>query len=177
VPLPTARRDDVVALSLHVAAGPHRVGVPVPVTVRVANTGAAPLRMPCVLDGSETATRLPHYLPSVLRGGEQVAGPPPAEDPLVGPVRPEDLRWLGPGESFDPTAASAGWGLPLSTFTNFRPDRPGAYRYTLLLDTTGSGGQWLGAFGQEPYRDAVLALLAEVPAVVLNAAVDVAVEA
>jgi hypothetical protein len=177
VTLPTARRGDGVVLTLHVAVSPHPVGVPVPVAVRIANTGATPVRMPCVLDGSETATRLPHFLPAVLRGGEQVAGPPSAEDPLVGPVRPEDLRWLGPGESFDPTAPSTGGCLPLSTFTNFRPDRPGAYRYTLLLDTTGNGEQWLGVFGQQPYRDAVLALLAEVPAVVLTAAVDVVVEA
>jgi len=170
------RRDDGVVLTLHVATGPHRVGVPVPVAVRITNTGAAPLRMPCVLDGSETAARLPYYRPAVLLGGEQVAAPPPAEDPLVGPVRPEDLRRLGPGESFDPTAPLAGRCLPLSTFTNFRPARPGVHRYTLLLDTTGSGERWLGAFGQEPYRDAVLALLAEVPAVVLTAEVDVAVE-
>ncbi len=172
-----ARRDDGVALVLQVGAGSHRIGVPVPVAVRITNTGTAPLRMPCVLDGSETATRLPYYRPAVLRGEEQVAGPPPAEDPLVQAVRPEDLRRLGPGESFDPTAQSVGGCLPLSTFTNFRPDRPGAYRYTLLVDTAGSGERWLGAFGQEAYRDAVLALLAEVPAVVLTAAVDVTVDA
>ncbi len=172
---PPAGRGDGVVLALHVAAGPHPVGVPVPVEVRITNTGAAPIRMPRVLDGSETATRLPHYRPAVLRGGEQVAGPPPAEDPLVGPVRPEDLRRLGPGESFDPTARSDGGGLPLSTFSTFRPDRPGAYRFTLQLDTTGGPEAWMGRFGQEPYREPVLPLLAEVPQVVLTAAVDVTV--
>ena len=175
--VPAAGRGDGVVLALHVGAGPHPVGTPVPVAVRVINTGVAPIRMPRVLDGSETATRLPHYRPAVLHGGAQVAGPPAAEDPLVGPVRPEDLRWLGPGESFDPTSRSAAGGLSLSTFTTFRPDRPGTYRYTLLLDTTGSEEQWFGRFGQEPYREAVLPLLAEVPQVLLSAAVDVVVEA
>ncbi|MGK5169305.1 hypothetical protein [Geodermatophilus sp. CPCC 205761] len=170
-----AGRGDGVHLALHVAAGPHPVGVPVPVEVRITNTGAAPIRMPRVLDGSETATRLPHYRPAVLRGAEQVAGPPAAEDPLVGPVRPEDLRLLGPGEEFDPSARSDGGGLPLSTFSTFRPDRPGAYRFALQLDTTGGPEAWMGRFGQEPYRAQVLPLLAEVPQVVLTAAVDVTV--
>ncbi|MBB3084074.1 hypothetical protein [Geodermatophilus sabuli] len=173
VPAPTGAG---VALVLHVGAGPHHVGVPVPVAVRITNTGAAPIRMPCVLDGSETATRLPHYGPAVLYEGAQVAAPPAAEDPLVGPVRPEDLRLLRPGEWFDPTARSDGGGLPLSTFSTFRPDRPGAYRFTLRLDTTGGTEAWMGRFGQEPYREPVLPLIAEVPQVALTAAVDVVVE-
>jgi hypothetical protein len=167
-----------VALTLHVGPGPHRVGAPVPVAVRLANCGTAPVRMPCVLDGSETGTRRPLYRPTVLRGTEPVAGPPAAEDPLVGPLLPEDLRWLAPGESFDPTHRTAqGGGLPLSTFGTYRPDQPGVYRYTLLLDTTGSTDSWMGRFGQEPYRDRVLPLLAEVPRMVLTAAVDVVVQA
>ncbi|CCG03629.1 hypothetical protein [Blastococcus saxobsidens] len=56
--------------------------------------------------------------------------------------------------------------MPLSTFTTFRPDRPGSYRYTLLLDTTGGAEEWTGRFGQEQYRDVVLSMLSEVPEVV-----------
>jgi len=133
--------------------------------------------MPGVLDGSETGTRLPHYRPAVLRGDEVVAAPPGAEDPLVGPPRPEDLRPLAPGESFDPTDRSgpAAW-LPLSTFGTYRPDRPGRYRYTLVVDTTGAEGRWMGRIGQEPHRARVAPLLADVPRVELTAAVDVDVE-
>lgn len=166
-----------VAVTLHVGPGAHRVGVPVEVRVEVRNVSNARIRMPGVLDGSETGTRLPHYRPSVLRGDEVVAAPPAPEDPLVGPVRPEDLRRLDPGESFDPTDRSGpGAYLPLSTFTSHRPDRPGRYRYTLVVDTTGTEDRWMGRFAQEPHRAGVVPLLDEVPKVVLTATVDVDVE-
>jgi hypothetical protein len=166
-----------VAVTLSAGPGPHRVGVPVPVRVEVRNVGTVPVRMPGVLDGSETGTRLPHYRPAVLRGDEVVAAPPGAEDPLVGPVRPEDLARLGPGEAFDPTDRSAsGAFLPLSTFTSYRPDRPGRYRFTLDVDTTGAEDRWMGRFGQEPHRAQVAPLLADVPQVALTATVDVDVE-
>jgi hypothetical protein len=130
--------------------------------------------MPGVLDGSETATRWPHYRPTVLRGDEVVAAPPAAEDPLVAPLRPEDLRELAPGESFDPSDRSEGGAfLPLATFATYRPDRPGRYRYLLVVDTTGTEDGWLGRFGQEPHRARVVGLLAGVPRAVLTATLDV----
>ena len=106
-----------------------------------------------------------------------VAAPPPAEDPLVGPVRPEDLRRLVPGESFDPTDRSdADAWLPLSTFATYRPDRPGRYRYVLVLDMTGLEDRWMGRFGREPHRDRVVPLLHRVPRVALTVALEVDVE-
>lgn len=170
-------RPPAVTVALHIGPGPHRVGAPVAVGVEVTNVGPVPVWMPGVLDGSETTTRRPYYRPSVFRGNQLVAGPPIPEDPLVGPLRPEDLRQLDPGDSFDPTDRSSGaaW-LPLSTFATFRPDRPGTYRYSLLVDTTGTEEQWMGRFGQQQYRDRVLPLLARVPKVVLTAAVDVDVD-
>jgi hypothetical protein len=166
-----------VAVTLRVGPGTHRVGVPVEVRVEVRNISSAQICMPGVLDGSETGTRLPRYRPSVVRGDEVVAAPPVPEDPLVGPVRPEDFRRLGPGEQFDPTDRSGpGTHLPLSTFTSYRPDRPGRYRYDLVVDTTGSEDLWMGRFGQEPHRASVVSLLHQVPEVVLTATVDVDVE-
>jgi hypothetical protein len=166
----------VVAVALHPGPGPHRVGIPVRVRVEVSNIGNIPVWMPGVLDGSEAGTRLPLYRPAVSSGDEVVASPALPEDPLVSPLRPEDFRRLGPGESFDPTDRSAGAAcLPLFTFEHYRPDRPGRYRYSLHLDTTGSEQRWMGHFGQEPYRDRVLRLLAEVPRVSLIAEVHVEV--
>ncbi|MDQ4102373.1 MAG: hypothetical protein M3186_01160 [Actinomycetota bacterium] len=171
------RDRTAVAAALRAGPGPHRVGVPVLVRVVVINVGTARVWMTGVLDGSETATRRPYYRPTVLRDGEIVAAPPQPEDPLVGPLRPEDFRRLEPGQWFDPTDRSGGPAyLPLSTFDSFRPNRPGTYRYTLVLDTTGPEEQWMGRFGQEPFRAGVLPLLALVPKVVLNAVVDIDVE-
>ena len=156
--------------------GPHRVGVPVMVRVVVINVGTAPLwiRVCSTALRPPPGAVLPAYRPA---DGEIVAAPPQPEDPLVGPLRPEDFRRLEPGQWFDPTDRSGGPAyLPLSTFDSFRPDRPGTYRYTLILDTTGPEEQWMGRFGQEPFRAGVLPLLALVPKVVLNAVVDIDVE-
>ena len=130
-----------------------------------------------VVDGAEGGQRYPRYEPMVRLGDEVVARPGPAEDPLVGPLRPQDIVVLDPGASFDPTDAGGGAAfLPLSTFANFRPDRPGRYRFELTVDTRElDPAGWLGRFNQDAERDAVVAALASVPGVLLEAASDVEV--
>ncbi|MDQ0772483.1 hypothetical protein QF026_000949 [Streptomyces aurantiacus] len=93
-----------------------------------------------------------------------MASPAPAEDPLVGPLGPADLRRLAPGESWDP--ASGPGCLPLMTFAHFAPRRPGRFRYALTLDTEAARPQdWLGGFGLPAGTelDELLALVARVP--------------
>jgi hypothetical protein len=159
------RREPPVVLLLRGPEGPCFVGQPVAVRIEIRNDGAEDLWMVGVVDGSEEGVRYPHYRPAVTRDGDVVGKPPPPEDPLVGPLRTTDFRCLGPGEAFDPTRPEAGAAyMPLSTFATFRPAEPGIYRYTLVLSTESSQPEeWLGRFGQEAERSAVLELVARVP--------------
>jgi hypothetical protein len=165
-------RQSAVVLALRAPAGPHPVGEAVPVEVEVRNAGDRPIWIVGVVDGSEEGVRYPRYRPSVSRGDAIVASPPPPEDPLVGPLRETDFRRLAPGEAFDPTRGEG--YLPLSTFANFRPAEPGAYRFQLELSTESPAPEaWLGRFGQEPHQAKALELIAQVPRVTVSAAVDV----
>ena len=154
-----------VSLRLIAPAGPYPAGRPVPVRAEVRNEGADELWFVGVLDGSETGTRYPVWIPLVRLGDQVVAAPPSAEDPLVGPLRPSDFVRLAPGESFDPGR--------LATFAVFAPVEPGSYVYSLELSTESPSLQaWLGKFNQDM---AVLELIPRVPRLMLRAELTVAV--
>jgi hypothetical protein len=162
-------------LTLRVPRGPARVGEPVPVGVWVTNVGERPVHVVGVVDGSETGQRFPYYLPAI-RTGDAVVRPGLPEDPLVGPLRRSDVILLNPGDSFDPTSVDGRAYLPLSTFANFRPVSPGRYTFELTLDTRApEPARWLGRFGQDAERVAVLAAVRTIPSVLLTVAVDVEV--
>ena len=147
------------ALVLTGPGGPQPVGRTPAVRVELRNVGPSEVWVVGVLDGSEEAIRYPHYRPVVTLDGEVVARPGPPEDPLVAPLRQGDFRRLAPGEGFDPTATS-----PLATFVNFRPSRPGTYRYVLTLETdSGSPEEWLSPVRQNEELQAVLDLVRRVP--------------
>ncbi|MFS8197888.1 hypothetical protein ACLVWQ_04295 [Streptomyces sp. CWNU-52B] len=162
----------MIDLVLYGPSGPQPLGRPAAVRVEIRNTGGHGLWIAGVLDGSENGLRFPRYLPTVTRvqgteGAEEgvlVASPAPAEDPLVAPLRPADLRGLAPGESWDPVSGPG--CLPLTTFAHFAPRRPGRYRYALTLDTDAARPEeWLGGFGVSagPGLRELLALVARVP--------------
>ncbi|QQM39063.1 hypothetical protein [Streptomyces liliifuscus] len=160
-------------LVLYGPGGPQPLGRPAPVRAEIRNTGSRDLWIAGVLDGSENGLRWPRYLPTVTcaEDGGVVARPAPAEDPLVGPLRPGDLRRLAPGESFDP--ATGPGCLPLMTFAHFVPQRPGRFRYALSLSTEAARPEeWLGGFGlpDDSEREALLALVARVPRTTVTAA-------
>ena len=167
----------ILLLTLIVPERPVAVGAPVPVVLEMRNVSDRPVWVTGVLDGSEEGIRYPHYRPLVTRQGETMAAPPPPEDPLVSPLRPVDFRLLRPGEAFDPTRADGNAAyLPLSTFANFRPQGPGVYEFSLTFSTaSASPEEWLGAFGQDAERAAVLERIAEVPRVTLIAKAEVTV--
>ena len=153
------------SLALHGPAGPV-AGRPVPVRAELRNDGAGELWVVGVLDGSETGTRFPVWRPSVRLGDRVVAAPPIAEDPLVGPLRAQDFRRLGPGEALDPGR--------LATFEVFTPDAPGTYVYALELSTESPSPEaWLGRFNQDP---SVVELVARVPRLRLRAELSVEVQ-
>jgi hypothetical protein len=153
-------------LRLHAPAGPHPAGRPVPVRVELHNAGDEDLWIVGVLDGSETGTRYPHWLPSIRQGKVTVAGRPRAEDPMVGPVRAEDFHCLRPGEAFDPGR--------LATFAAFAPTAPGSYTYSLEVSTESENAEaWLGSFGQDR---SVLELVARVPRFTIGATVTAEVK-
>jgi hypothetical protein len=150
-------------LALHVPAGPHPAGRPVPVRVELRNAGDEDLWIAGVVDGSESGIRYPHWLPSVRLGAVTVAAPPRPEDPLVGPLRAEDFRCLRPGEGFDPGR--------LATFAVFAPQAPGSYVYALEMSTESATDEaWLGRFNQDR---SVLDLVAQVPRFSTRATVTV----
>lgn len=158
-------------LALRLTAGPARVGEPVPLGVAVTNTGDRTVLAAGVVGGSETGMRYPRWLPLVRAGDTVVARPGPDEDPMVSPLRECDLVRLGPGAAFDPTGPGF---LPLSTFATFRPATPGDYTFELTLDTRAPDpAGWLGSFGQDAERAAVLVAVRSVPAVLLIATVVV----
>jgi hypothetical protein len=137
----------------------------VPVRATLRNEGPGELWIAGVLDGSETGTRYPHWLPAIEHDGRVVAAPPRAEDPLVAPLRREDFHRLAPGDELDPGR--------LATFATFAPPDDGEYVYRLRLSTASERPeQWLGAFNQDP---SVLELVARVPRLELSAAVTVTV--
>jgi hypothetical protein len=137
----------------------------VPVRASLRNEGPGELWITGVLDGSETGTRYPHWLPAIEHDGRLAAAPPRAEDPLVAPLRREDFHRLAPGEELDPGR--------LATFATYAPPAPGAYVYRLALSTASQSPQeWLGAFNQDP---AVLELVALVPPLELSAELTVIV--
>ncbi len=153
------------------------MGRPVAVRVEIHNPGPGELWMVGVVDGAEDGVRYPHYRPLVTRAGAVVAAPGPPEDPLVGPLRPSDFRRLPPGAAFDPTQRdTASAYLPLATFGTFQPAEPGRYRFALTVSTESDAPeQWLGRFGQDADRAAVLALVAKVPRFTVTAHLDVEV--
>jgi len=156
-------------LTLQVPQGPARLGEPVPVGVRVTNVGEQPVHMVGVIDGSETGQRFPYYLPTIRARGILVR-PGAPEDPLVGPLRRSDIILLDPADSFDPTLADGHAYLPLSTFATFRPASSGRYTFELILDTRApEPARWLGRFGQDAEREAVLAAVHAIPPVRLTA--------
>jgi hypothetical protein len=135
------------------------------VSVEVRNRSDRPVWFVGVLDGSETGTRYPHYLPRISRARQVVHAPPIAEDPLVSPLRVADFRLLEPGGAFDPTRSEGGtaW-LPLSIFTTFCPSVPGEYELELVVSTESrSPKEWLGRFNQAAEAEAVRAKVALVP--------------
>ena len=153
------------SLRLIAPAGPASAGRPVPVRAEVRNEGADELWFVGVLDGSETATRYPFWLPSVRVGDRVVAAPPAAEDPLVGPLRASDFVRLAPGGAFDPGR--------LATFAVFAPAQAGAYVYALELSTESPSPEaWLGRFNQDR---SVLALIPRVPRLTVRAELTVQV--
>jgi len=157
-----------VSLTLQGPLGSRPTGQPVSVGIEVRNLTTDQVQMVGVVDGSEEGARYPHYQPSVSRDGVVMAGPPPPEDPLVGPLRERDFRLLNPGEAFDPTLGAEGAAyMPIFTFASFSPTEPGVYRYQLTLSTESDRPeQWLGRFGQqEPEQAAVLRRVAQVPRV------------
>jgi hypothetical protein len=141
------------------------VGMPIPIEIEVRNLSQQSVWIVGVVDGSEDAIRYPHYLPRISMAGQVVAEPPPPEDPLVGPLRLADFRLLAPGEAFDPTNPHPGAKfLPISTFSNFRSAVPGRFEFSLVLSTQSQyPEQWLGSFGQDAERSAVLERIAQVP--------------
>ncbi|GIH98605.1 hypothetical protein [Planobispora takensis] len=146
----------MIRIELTAPGGPHPAGKPVPVSVSV--VGTTELLLVGVLDGSEDGSRYPRYRPSVSLGGQIVAAPPAAEDPLVAALRVSDFARLAPGEPFDPCASRS-----LATFETFVPEAPGSYVYTLALDTQSSAPeQWLGRINQTDVPE-VLALVSQVP--------------
>jgi hypothetical protein len=152
-------------LSLHAPAGPHPAGRPVPVRALLRNDGPGDLWIVGAVDGSDTGTRYPHWLPSVRRGAVVVAAPARPEDPLVAPLRAEDFRCLAPGGTTDPG--------PFPTFARFAPREPGTYVYALDLSTdSGRPEAWLGRFNQDR---SVLDLVARVPRMTVHAEVTVEV--
>jgi hypothetical protein len=153
------------SLQLHGPPGPSPAGRPVPVRAVLRNDGPDELWIPGVLDGSESGSRFPHWLPEIEHEGRVVAAPPPAEDPLVGPLRREDFHRLAPGQEFDPGR--------LATFATFAPPAPGAYLYGLRLSTASDRPEaWLGTFNQDP---AVLEWVSRVPRLELSAQITIAV--
>ena len=167
----------ILLLTLIVSDRPVAVGEPVPVALELRNVSDGPVWVTGVLDGSEEGIRYPHYRPVVTRQAETIAEPPPPEDPLVSPLRLVDFRLLRPGEAFDPTRADGDAAyLPLLTFANFRPNAPGVYEFSLTFSTEGAAPeQWLGAFGQDASRAAVLERIAVVPRLTISATAKVTV--
>ena len=160
----------VLAVRLQGPNEPLRVGRPNLVNIEVLNLSQQSIWMVGVVSGSEEGVRCPHYLPQISMAGQVVAVPPPPEDPLVGPLRLADFRLLAPGEAFDPTRPHPGATfLPISTFSNFQPTLPGLYQFTLIISTESqSPDQWLGYFGQDAERSAVLERIAQVPRFTIN---------
>lgn len=153
-----------VVLVLRGSAERRQVGRAVDVGIEIRNEGKDVVWFVGAVDGSEEGVRYPHYRPTITRDGTVVAAPPRPEDPLVGPMRAADFRGLRPGESFDPTRGGAAAYHPLATFATFRPSEPGFYRYLLTISTVSTRPEeWLGAFGQDAERAAVLDLIARVP--------------
>lgn len=169
--------EAILVLTLLVPPDPVVVGASVPIAVEVRNVSERPVWIVGVVDGSEEGIRYPHYRPRVSLGGETVAAPPPAEDPLVSPLRVVDFVVLQPGEAFDPEGAGYGRAyLPLSTFANFRPTQPGTYVLGLSLSTeSASPENWLGRFNQDAEREVVLHLVSQVPRLTTTATATVEV--
>lgn len=154
----------IVTLTLYGPDRPLARGAPVPIRIEVKNVSSDSIWMVGVLDGSETGTRFPHYLPEIRLAGHLGAKPPAPEDPLVSPLRLTDFHLLEPGAGFDPTATPGAAYLPVSTFSNFRPSIPGRYEVQLVLSTESRTlEQWLGKFGQDLERAAVLDRLPLIP--------------
>jgi hypothetical protein len=154
-----------IEVSLQVPIAMQAVGSCPAVAVEVRNRSDRPVWFVGVLDGSETATRYPHYQPRIMSGGTVVAAAPAADDPLISPLRLMDFRLLPPGGAFDPTRAEGGaaW-LRLSTFSTFCPTARGEYEFELTVSTmSGSPEQWLGRFNQAEEAEAVRARIALVP--------------
>jgi hypothetical protein len=163
----------VLVVTLRGPNEPQRVGRPIPIKIEVRNLSQQSVWIVGVLSGSEEGTRYPHYLPQITMAGRVVAEPPPPEDPLVGPLRLVDFRLLEPGEAFDPTEPHPGATfLPISTFSNFQPAAPGLYQFTLVVSTESQHPeQWLGYFGQDADRSAVLERVAQVPRLTISSEV------
>jgi hypothetical protein len=157
--------EPVLAVALGGPKEPTRVGMSLTIEIEVKNVSQESVWIVGVVDGSEEGIRYPQYVPQIVRGGEVIGKPPPPEDPLVAPLRLVDFQLLAAGAAFDPTKPRQGaaW-LPISTFTAFRPGSPGRYELSLILSTESQHlEQWLGRFGQEADRAAILERIAQVP--------------
>lgn len=164
-------------LTLIVPQSPVPVGQPIPIALELCNVSDHPVWVTGVLDGSEAGIRYPYFLPQVTLDGKTVVGPPTAEDPLVAPLRLADFHLLQPGEALNPEGVLGEPGYtPLFTFLNFRPDRPGDYEVSVIFSTeSASPEDWLGRFGQDVDRDAVLKRVADIPQLTLTATATVEV--
>jgi hypothetical protein len=155
----------VISIHLATPCSQLKIGEALCLIVSIRNDGHHPIWMVGVLDGCEAGIRYPYYRPEVWLGDTLAAEPARLEDPLIGPLRLSDFYWLEPGQSFDPTRASKEHAyLPLITFINFYPRQAGIYCCKLKLDTLSENPeQWLGLFGQDDCREAVLERVLLVP--------------
>jgi hypothetical protein len=155
----------ILEITLQGPKEPQNMGMPILIEVAIRNLLQQKVWLVGVVDGSENRIRYPHYRPEIVLAEKVVAEPQTPEDPLVSPLRLADFRQLAPGEAFDPTKRQGGAAyLPLSTFSTFQPAVPGRYEFSLMLSTESENPeQWLGRFGQDAERSAVLERIAEVP--------------
>ncbi len=131
------------------------------ISVRVRNRSAAAIRIPGVLDGSESGVRFPHYLPHIE--GPAAAEAVPEIPDFSAPLRRSDFRLLQPGEAFDPTDRSSGAAfVPIVAFQRITR-AAGIYTVSLSLSTESrSPDEWLGTL-PSPKDPGVLDLIATVP--------------
>lgn len=159
----------ILTLTIHGPDRPLSLGAPVPIQIELRNVSSGRIWMVGIVDGSETGSRYPHYLPEIRLAGRVVAKPPVPEDSLLSPLRLADFHLLEPGAGFDPTTKPGSAYLPVSTFANFRPSAPGRYEFRLVLSTESKRlEQWLGKFGQDAERAAVLDRLQLIPKLTIS---------
>lgn len=153
--------NELISLEIKSPKKEYDIGESIEITTAIKNISDKPLLLVGVLDGSETASRYPFFIPEIS-GNYKVPLNPRCG--MLRIIREKNFVLVEPGMSFNPEMEINDFGFyRLWAFSSFKPDLPDEFKIKLKYSTDSTQPKnWLG-HGVVPNLDKILRMIEEVP--------------